>query len=424
VVPRQPKTHDTTLIEDQGQIEELCSQARRRGRFAFDTEFVMEDRFAPELCLVQVATDESVAVIDPFNDLDLGPVFGLISDPGIETIVHAGQEDLSICVHRTGTAPRCVYDVQIAAGLAGYEYPLSLQKLIRTTAHVRLHKSKTLTDWRRRPLTQAQIRYAADDVAYLLAARDRIGQRLAARKREGWADEEFQRFEDMSLYRRAEEEKLSRVKGSGSLEGRQLAILREVLAWREGVAEKLNRPMRALLKDHLAVEIAKHGLATFKEVRDLRGINLSDRHVRALCDVVVQAAALPESAWPAAAPRDTETPDETALIALATGVVRSVCAEHDLAYGLVATKRSIHQLVRHCLGTGEAGANSTELLRGWRAEAVGTLAQDVLLGKRAIRVKPARGSAVIRVSRVAVKGEPADSPRGERVTKRPRKDPD
>lgn len=401
---KPPETPETTAIKHSDQLSALHDEARAAGRFAFDTEFVMEDRFAPELCLVQIATDKTVAVIDPFDGLDLTPLWDLVGDPEVETVVHAGQEDLAICVHRNGRVPRNVYDVQIAAGLAGYEYPMSLQKLVRTASHVRLHKSKTLTDWRKRPLTSAQMRYAAEDVSYLLVVRDKIGERLSARKRTTWVEEEFKRFEDMTVYRRVEEEKLSRVKGSGALEGRQLAILRELLAWRETVAEQVNRPVRALLKDHLLVEIAKHELATVKEVRDLRGINLSDRHVRSLCEAVEKARELPKEQWPASAPRDTETPSETALVSLATGIVRSYCAEHDLAYGLVATKRSIHELVRHCL-SGDASAQSPiELLSGWRGEAVGGLLHEILAGKRSIRVEPARGTGVIRVSRLAVKG--------------------
>lgn len=395
MMQRRPSLPETTTIKRQAQIEEICRQCRTEGRFAFDTEFVMEDRFEPEVCLIQIATEAAVVIIDPFLHLDLGPVWNLVWDDQVETVVHAGQEDLGLCVQFTGKVPRRVYDVQIAAGLAGYDYPLSLQKLVQTTLHVRLHKSKTLTDWRRRPLTDAQIRYGAEDVSYLLAIRDKLHARLRQRNRLDWASEEFTRFEDMTLYRRVVEEKLLRIKGSGALEGRQLAVVRELLAWREVVAKQLNRPIRAVLKDHLLVEIARLELCSLEEVRDLRGLNLRDKHALALCRVVEKALMTPSDQWPTPVPRDTETPQEAALAALVTAVVRSYCLEHNVSYGLVASKKSIRELVRH--RAGRAGHRPT-LLNGWRGQAVGAMLEEILAGQRTVQVESLEGGRFVRVA--------------------------
>jgi ribonuclease D len=366
----------------------------------FDTEFVMEDRFEAEVCLIQIATEAMVGVIDPFLDLDLSAVWALVCDDEVETVVHAGQEDLAHCVRQTGQPPRRVYDVQIAAGFAGYDYPLSLQKLVQTTLHVRLHKSKTLTDWRRRPLTPEQIRYGAEDVSYLLAVRRKLQERLSRRNRLAWVLEEFARFEDISFYRRAEEEKLLRVKGSGALKGRQLAVVRELLAWREELAKRRNRPVRIVLKDHLLVEIAKLELHSFREVRDLRGLNLSDRDVRGLCRVVQEALGTPSEQWPVLAPRDTETPRETALIALISAVVRSYGLENDIAYGLLASKRSIRELVRHCARSRRTPETDVELLNGWRGQAIGVMLKAILAGKESVQVLPSKGEPIIRTTPV------------------------
>lgn len=385
-------------VDSQEQLDAICRTCSAHGQFAFDTEFVMEDRFEAELCLIQIADGQSVAIIDPFLSFDLDPVWALVHDEEVVTVVHAGQEDLGICVQRTGRVPRRIYDIQIAAGFAGYDYPLSLQKLARIALHVGLHKSKTLTDWRRRPLTAAQIRYAAEDVSYLLAARTKLDKRLSRTNRSEWVQEEFDRFEDLSLYRRPEQEKLSRLKGSGALVGRQLVVLRELLAWRENLAHQVDRPLRAVLKDHLLVEIAKHELNSPTEVRALRGLNLNDKQVRALCGAVLRAVATPRDQWPAPSPRHAESPAEATLVPLITGVIRSICIEKAIAYGLVASKKSICEMVRYCAEQGSNRREDVELLSGWRYQAVGALLEEVLAGKRRIRVDLSDGNPLIRLT--------------------------
>jgi ribonuclease D len=399
---RRNTASEPTIIRNQNELQALCAECRVQGRFAFDTEFVMEDRFEPEVCLVQIATDSTVAIIDPFLELDLTPIWALMCDEGIETIVHAGQEDLGLCVQHSGNLPRRVFDVQIAAGLVGLDYPLSLQKLVQSLLHVRLHKSKTLTDWRKRPLTGAQIKYAAEDVQYLPSAHRMLCDRLSNKVRGEWAAEEFQRFEQITLYRRVEEEKLRRMKGAGSLGGSQLAILHEMMAWRDQLAQIVNRPVRTVVKDHLMVEIARSGLESYSEIRDLRGLNISDKHVRELCAVVRKAKKMPQDEWPTPEPKETESPTETVLVEFAGSLIRSYCLENELAYSLVASKRTIRQLVRFRMGlNGSRGDSSDqpELLKGWRGRTVGRLVDDLLSGQSVVRVNRSSAGHRIIVSR-------------------------
>ncbi len=394
---------DLTLIERQEEVDALSARCRREGRFAFDTEFVMEDRYESEVCLIQLAVQGTVALIDPFLKLDLAPIWDMVCDPQVQAVAHAGQEDLALCVQHTGRVPHNVFDVQIAAGLAGLDYPMSLQRLVQSTLHVRLHKSKTLTNWRKRPLTGEQVRYAAEDVSYLLGVQDELVKRLTRLERRDWAQEEFRRFEDMTVYRRAEVDKVQRIKGAGSLKGQQLSVLHRLWAWREEVALRMNRPARIALKDHLMVEIARQSLTSFADIRDLRGVNLSDRDVHALCGVVKEALTIPEEAWPKSKPHDVETPWESSLIALCTAVIRSYCLDHDLAYSLVATQRSIKELIRHRTQGKPAQESDVELLCGWRRETVGAMLDDVLAGRRAVRVAPVNGEPTVHVT-VAERG--------------------
>ena len=361
----------------------------------------MEDRYEPEVCLVQLAVADEVLLVDPFGDVKLEPVWQLIHDSSVECIVHAGQEDLALCVQHTGVLPSCVFDVQRAAGLVGLDYPLSLQKLVQSLLHVRLHKSKTLTDWRKRPLSDTQLQYAVEDVQYLPQVRDRLGVRLAQTGRSEWAKEENSVFEDLTFYRRVEEEKVHHLKGTRGLRGQQLAIVRDLLHWRDGLAQRLNRPARVVLKDHLLVEIARLCLASAAEIRDLRGLNLSDRSIHEVVKVVSAAKNAPSETWPEPVPHDLETPRESAFVALATAVARGYCMENELAYSLAATKKMIQELVRFRTNPDPEPHNHTsvqpELLQGWRGQSVGAALDEILSGRGVISVEWTRGHPAIRV---------------------------
>lgn len=375
-------------VERQDQVDEVCAQCRRHGRFAYDTEFVMEDCFESEVCLIQIATESSVAIIDPLLDLDIQGIWELVCDTHVETVVHAGQEDLNLGARHTGRPPRRIFDLQIAAGLVGFDYPISLQRLVQSIRHVRLHKSKTLTDWRRRPLTSAQVHYGAEDVAHLLALHDELKTRLQALKRTAWAAEEFAACEHASLYNPTRVDRVARLKGTASFKGQQLATVGELVAWREALARKLNRPARVILRDHLVVEIAKHAIKDVRELRELRGMNLSGAHARALCGVVDASLHIPESKWPAVRIQEFETPREATLVSLSTAVVRSFCLDNNLAYSLAATQKSIRELVRHCTGSQSCDRNGIKLLSGWRSKAVGEMLEKVLAGRGTIHVEP------------------------------------
>jgi ribonuclease D len=152
------------------ELVNFCRDVSRADRIAFDTEFVSEDTYRPHLCLVQVAAAGKLAVIDPLAVSDLRPFWELLVDPQRETIVHAGREELLFCVATVGRPPARLFDLQIAAGLVGYEYPAGYGSLMSKLLGVRAQKGETRTDWRKRPLSPQQLDYALDDVRYLEAS--------------------------------------------------------------------------------------------------------------------------------------------------------------------------------------------------------------------------------------------------------------
>src|SRR5947199_1969474 len=240
-------------------------------QFGFDTEFVGEDTYHPRLCLVQVATAERLFLIDPLTAGPLDAFWQLVVDPARGVVVHAGREEVRLCRLWTGRIPGNLFDLQIAAGLTGLAYPLGHAALVNQVLGAHVPKGETLTEWRHRPLTPAQIRYAFDDVRYLLPVWQRLSQRLGKLDRLDWAREEFARLATQAAPEDPVAEKWRKLRGLGSLDRRRLAVVRALYAWREAEAARTNRPTRAIIRDDLIVEIARRNPTRERDLQVVRG---------------------------------------------------------------------------------------------------------------------------------------------------------
>ena len=184
------------LIRDQAAFDGLCAHFRDRGTVAFDTEFVAEYTYTPELCLLQFATDERVVGVDPFEVRDLSAWWEIMADPAVTVIVHGGQDEIRLCLELAGRKPASLVDVQLAEGLRGRSYPLGYDSLVQRVLGVRIKGKETRTDWRQRPLSTKQIDYALADAEYLLRIWDAQRKDLEKRGRLDWATDEFRRMVD------------------------------------------------------------------------------------------------------------------------------------------------------------------------------------------------------------------------------------
>jgi len=352
----------------------------------------------PEVCLIQLAIADAVFIVDPLADLDITEVWELVADKDITTIVHAGYEDMALCAQHLSKPPAAVFDTQIAAGLCHLDYPLSLLRLVHTVLGVRLNKSKTLTDWRRRPLAEAQIHYGAEDVNYLLDVHAKLQAILKKNNRLLWAEEEFAKFSDMRTYHKDDEKKFSKIKGGGSLRGHALVVLQDLSVWRDNFAQRVNRPARTVLRDHLLVEIAKHQLSNPTEISDLRGNNLSRRDIKDVAEIVAAAMIKVPPKQQDRPHREIETPHETAIVALTQAAIRSYCLDHGLAYGLVATQKSIRQMVHLQNGQTSHATEKPELLAGWRGQTVGKMVDNLLSGRGHLCVESSSDELTVRIT--------------------------
>jgi ribonuclease D len=374
------------IITTAAQLEGLAAHLRASGRFGFDTEFISEATYEPVLCLIQVATRERLALVDPLAIRDLTPFWDVVCDPSVEVVMHAAGEDLRICLLRTGRLPRRVFDVQLAAGLVGFSYPLSLVNLVGQVLSVALAGGETRTDWRQRPLSAAQFQYALDDVRHLLDLADQLAGRLAALGRMAWADEEL---EDSvaAIARRAEEERWRRLSGLNQLGRRGLEMARRLAFWREDEARRQNRPLRQVMRDDLLVAIAKRQPTNRRGLESLRDFNRPALLSRseAILQVLDEARAVPEAELPEMPARVEEPPGLSTVANLLSAALAQCCAQNRVAGSLVANVADLKSLICWYLEGGDE-ARRPALLRGWRADLCGSLLLDVLQGRVALRV--------------------------------------
>jgi ribonuclease D len=374
------------LIATTGELRELVDHIRQSGRFAFDTEFVSEETFEPVLCLVQVATDTRLAVVDPFQVGDLKLFWDVVVDPSIDVVMHAAGEDLRICRLQTGALPQRVFDVQIAAGLVGFSYPLSLGNLTYQALKVTLLGGETRTDWRRRPLSEGQLRYALEDVRHLLELADLLGGELKDLGREEWAEDEFAAFLD-GIEHRAEEERWRKLSGLHMLNRRGLEVARRLSEWRASDARRANRPIRSVLRDDLLVAIAKRQPSNRRDLEALRDFNRPHLLGKAneILGVIAEAlAVLPEN-LPEPNERHDDLPGLAMVVSLLSATLSQVCAQSQVAVGLAGGASDLKELVRWYL-EGEPDNHLPDLLQGWRADVFGRTLLDVLSGRRALRI--------------------------------------
>jgi ribonuclease D len=398
------------IITTPVQLNGLVEHVRAIGRFAFDTEFVSEDTFEPVLCLIQVATRDRLAVIDPLAVRDVDPFWRAVLDPTIEVVMHAAGEDLRICLIKNQALPKRVFDVQMAAGLTGLSYPLSLVNLVGQVLGVNLPGSETRTDWRQRPLSAAQLKYALDDVRHLLELADHFTGRLAELNRSSWAEAEMADFID-AIAQRADEERWRRLPGLHQLSRRGLEMARRLCEWREDEARRQNRPLRQVLRDDLLVATAKRQPRNRRDLEALRDFNrpaLLNRSNEILA-VIERARAVPDAELPELPPRHDEPPGLSTVTNLLSAALAQCCVQNQLAGSLVANVADLKHLVRWHL-SGRSDPQRPALLEGWRGELCGPLLLDVLEGKLALRVVDPESEFPVAIEELRAKPHASGAP--------------
>ncbi len=373
--PSQTDFPPPVLITTTSLLDEFCQRMSGETFVTVDTEFMRERTYWPELCLVQIAGAKEVAVIDAqAGGLDLASLGVLFANEGVTKVFHAARQDIEIFVLRFDDVPRPIFDTQVAAMVAGFGDQVGYDALVSNLTGGSIDKAHRFSDWSVRPLSAAQIAYAAADVTHLRDVYLRLSQRLEQDNRLGWVAEEMAILNNPATYRADPETAWERLRPR-TTNRRLLYCLKEVAAWREKEAQRVNIPRQRLIKDEALLEIAATAPANAEALARVRGVTrgfAEGRSGTALLEVLAASRRVPDADLPAQMQsRDSARPS-AALVSLLKVLLAAKSEQHHVAPRLVASSEDIDRLALE-------EAPDVPSLHGWRREVFGT---DALLLKQ------------------------------------------
>ena len=370
------------LVTSNEELAAACERFAGAPYIAIDTEFMRDTTYWPRLCLVQAAIPGHAVAIDPLAPgIDLKPFLEILSRPDCIKVFHAARQDIEIFYHLAGVIPAPLFDTQVAAMVCGFGDAAAYETLVRELVQVQVDKSSRFTDWARRPLTDRQIDYALSDVIHLCRVYESLTRQLEKSGRSAWLEEELGILRAPETYDLKPEDSWRRLKlRSGNR--RFTAVLMEVAAWRERLAQERDVPRSRVLKDDALFEIASQAPATPADLEALRGIPrgfAGSRAASALIDAVKAGLALPASAVPEIE-RGTPVSVPPILGDMLRVLLKILCDQHGVAQKLIASSSDLDLIA--------ADDNAAvPALSGWRRDIFGNAALELKHGRIALSIR-------------------------------------
>jgi ribonuclease D len=371
------------LISDSDSLKSLCERLSRSDFVAVDTEFMRENSFWPELCLIQIGNTEEAAAIDPKAEgMDMKPLLDLMVDnEEVLKVFHAGSQDIEIVYNLTGKTPHPLFDTQIAAMALGLGEQVGYSNLVESLIGKTLDKGARFTDWARRPLDKRQIDYAIGDVTHLATLFPKMLERLRRTGRGAWLDEEMERLADPSNYEQDPNEAWKRVRISGR-KPEVLGRLKALAAWREQEARSKNLPRGRIMKDETLADVAAHppsGQEALARVRGLSPAWASNDIGGRLMNALASAKPLPPDEMPVREDKPGLGKEGALVADLLKLLLKIRSRETNVAARLIARSEELELLA--------AGRrDGLSILQGWRFEQFGRDALDLVEGRLAFAV--------------------------------------
>jgi ribonuclease D len=376
------------LITTSDALADLCARLAESDFVTVDTEFMRENTYWPELCLLQIANTKEAAAIDPMApDIDMAPLFDLLTaNEDVLKVFHAGGQDVEIIYNFTGRTPHPIFDTQIAMMAISQSEQIGYSNLVESWLGITVDKGARFTDWSRRPLTERQIEYAIGDVTHLAKIFPKILARLRKTGRGEWLDQEMEKLADPENYRNDPDEAWQRIKAPGRNPA-MLGRLRALAEWREREAQDKNIPRGRIARDETLADIASHPPKVQADLAKVRGLSpgWKDNEIgRRLMATLEHAKPLADSELPPRPPRGAPLGKEGGLVADLLKLLLKIRArEIDVAARLLARSEELELLA--------AGVRvGLPMLESWRYDQFGHDALDLVEGKLAFAVEHGR----------------------------------
>ena len=347
------------MITSSHELIEFCDYLSKQEWIAIDTEFLREKTYYPQLCLIQIATIEQCACIDPLVLPELTPLQQILNNSNIVKVMHAGRQDLEIFYYLNQQIPQPIFDTQLAAPVLGLAEQIAYGKLISAILDIHLEKGHARTDWSQRPLSPAQLDYAANDVIYLAQAYLKMREQLIKANRMSWLDEEFAALTQVALYENPPEHAWQRIKSLQKLKGQQLTVLQQLASWREKLAKQKNIPRNWICRDDTLFDIAllcPRNSAALKQIRSVND-NFFSRNEHKILELVEQGLALPPLPKPGKFSFKASN-DTLALVDALQAISILIAEKEKLNPSLLAPRKALEQFVQ--------SDDQSLVLQGWR----------------------------------------------------------
>ncbi len=374
------------IITTTSALEDACARWAQADFVAVDTEFMRETTYWPKLCLIQAASEDFEAVVDPLAEgLSLDPFFALMKNERVLKVFHAAKQDVEIVVHLAGFAPAPIFDTQIAASAMGLGDSIAYDGLVRALLKHNVDKSSRFTDWSRRPLSEKQLTYALSDVTHLRDLFPQMRARLKADGREAWVGEDMATLSEASTYITQPHDAWKRLKLRKTTPA-YLAVLKAAAAWRESEAQGRDTPRSRVLKDDALYEIAMQRPASPEALGRLRAVpNGFERSKsgKSLMEALQPALDDPETHAPPYQKPPPSPPGMGPTVELLKVLLRVKAEAHDVAPRLLATVSDLERI---------AADDDADVaaLKGWRRELFGEDALALKRGDVALRLVDGR----------------------------------
>lgn len=371
---------NTLYIDTEAALDSFCQQLKNAAYIALDTEFIREKTYCAHLCLIQIATEDLIACIDPLKIKQLNVLMDVLYDRNITKIFHAARQDLEIFFDLCGQIPGPIFDTQIAATLLGQPDQIGYANLVKALLHIELDKGQSRTDWSQRPLDEDQLQYAADDVRYLIQLYPIILNALKQQQRLDWLDDDFAALEDPGLYELHPEVAWKKVGGHNRLKGVQLAVLKQLAGWREQQARKRDRPRKWILADDTLTTLARIAPSKTSELEKIRGLSAHTIKLDGnnLLEQIQTGKNLPKDQWPVIKFKKPSLNQES-ITDILMASLRLQCKQHQISPAMIASRKELEKLAM--------GERDRPVLQGWRRHIAGEALLNILEGQQALKIE-------------------------------------